>query len=111
MGTFDTLRAIREFEKQHLSFIRTMEDLDIVREIGFHQEAGKPITLNELLALQIASVATVQRRLAELKAQAVVEPRPLNRDRRSFELLLSPAVLKAYASYIALLKKLARRAK
>lgn len=38
-----------------------------------------------------------------------VESRPLPRDRRSFELLLSRQVVKAYERYIALLKKLCAR--
>src|SRR3982751_1218404 len=109
MGSFDALRAIRQFEKQHLSFIRTMQDLEIVREIGFHQEAGKPLTLNQLLSLGIGSVPTVQRRLVQLKALGIVQPRRLAHDRRSFALLLSPQVLKTHASYVALVKKLCAR--
>jgi len=103
---FAALRAIREFEREHLGFIRTIEDLDIVREIGFHQEAGEPLTLNGLFTLGIASPATVQRRLAQLKALGVVQPAPLARDRRSIALRLSPEVRKAYARYALLIREL-----
>ena len=109
MGPFDDLRRIREFEKRELPFIRTIEDADIVREIGFHQKASQPLTLKELFALGIGSPATVQRKLARLKALGVVQQTRVDRDRRSFALLLSPSVQKAYARYLSLLKTLSRR--
>lgn len=104
MGLFDTLRALREFEKEHFPFVRTLEDHDILREIGFHQEAERPLTLKQLFLAGIGSVATVQRRLARLKALGVVQQRRVQHDRRAYELLLSPKVLKAYAQYRALLR-------
>jgi hypothetical protein len=109
MALFETLRTIRDFERRELPFIRTIEDVDLVREIGFHQEAGQPLTLTELFALGLASPATVQRRLAQLKALGVVQQSRLDRDRRSFALVLSPEVLKAYEKYLALLKRLGSR--
>lgn len=111
MGSFQALSAIRQFEREHLSFAGTIEDLDIVREVGLRQEAGEPLTLSGLLALNLGSVATVQRRLARLRALEVIEQRPLARDRRSFALLLSGKVLKAYERYVVLMAKASRAAR
>ena len=108
-GVFDTLRAIRDFERRELPFIRTIEDLDIVREIGFHQEAGQPLTLKQLYDLQVGAVATIQRRLATLKKLGIVEQSRVDRDRRSFTLHLGPRVMLAYEHYLALLRKLSRK--
>lgn len=105
MAIFSALRAIREFERAELPFIRTIEDLDLVREIGFHQEAGKPLTLKALYTLRIGAVATIQRRLSELKKLGVVEQVLIERDRRSFALRLSAPTFKAYERYLALLRK------
>jgi DNA-binding MarR family transcriptional regulator len=109
MLIFQALGAIRDFERAELSFIRTMEDLDIVREIGFHQEAGQPLTLKTLYTLRIGAAATIQRRLAALKKLGVVEQIPMERDRRSFALHLSPAALKAYERYLSLMRKISGR--
>lgn len=106
---FDTLRATRDFERRELPFIRTIEDLDIVREIGFHQEAGQPLTLKQLYDLQVGAVATIQRRLATLKELGIVEQSRIDRDRRSFTLHLSPQVMQAYEHYLALLRKLSQK--
>ena len=84
-GVFDTLRTIRDFERAELAFIRSLEDVDIVREIGFHQEAGKPLTLKDVYSLRL---------------------QPSLRDQRSFELLLIPSALKAYGRYVSLLSEL-----
>jgi DNA-binding MarR family transcriptional regulator len=80
--------------------------LDIVREIGCHQEAGQPLTLKDLYTLRLGSVATVQRRLSQLKRLGVVAQDRIDRDRRSYALLLSPSALKAYARYISLIRAL-----
>jgi hypothetical protein len=110
MLAFDVLRKIREFERAELPFIRSIEDLDIVREIGFRQQAGQPLTLKELYELNVGTIATIQRRLAQLKRLGVLEQVRVERDRRSFTLHLRPSVLQAYDRYLALLRKLCRKA-
>ena len=109
MSVFGALRVIREFERAELPFLRSIEDLDIVREIGFHHEAGQPLTPKQLYALGIGAVATVQRRLTQLKKLGVIEQVRVERDRRTSLLLLSPGVLQAYARYLALWTKLSRK--
>jgi hypothetical protein len=38
MGLFAGLKKIREIEKTHLSFIKSLVDFDIVIEIGYAEE-------------------------------------------------------------------------
>ena len=73
---FAKLRALREFERRHLKQLSTVEDLDLVCEIGFHQEKGQPLSIKQLYLLNLASVATIQRRLRRL--------RPLPKDPSDF---------------------------
>lgn len=103
MALFARLRAARAFERRHLGHLRTMEDVDLVREIGYHQEQGRPLTMKQLYLLDLASVATVQRRLRHLRQAGVIVPRKSERDGRTVELTISPKLQKAYARYLELL--------
>lgn len=109
MAIFEALRSIRAAERVELSFARTLEDLDITREIGFHQETGQPLTLKTLYTLRLGSAATVQRRLSELKRLGIIEQTRIDRDRRSFTLRLTPPAFKAYERYLGLLRKVCRK--
>lgn len=103
LPVFELLRSLRAFEKRNLQFLRTAEDFDLVREIGYHQERGQPLTLKQLYLLDVASMATVQRRLRRLRqAGAIQQARSVN-DARSIELRLSPRVAKAFERYAELL--------
>jgi len=93
---FRRLDQIGDFRRKHLSFIRTLEDLDIIREIGLHQVSGAPITLRSLLMCDVGSPATVQRRLRALKQLRVVEQKQASEDRRMVQLHLSRHVLRLY---------------
>jgi DNA-binding MarR family transcriptional regulator len=87
---FQKLKTLRELERQQLPFLRTVEDFDIVVQIGYHAEAASPLTLKQLFLLGIGSAATIQRRLSRLKRLGVVQHKRVERDRRSVELSLSP---------------------
>jgi DNA-binding MarR family transcriptional regulator len=76
-----------------------------VREIGYRQAAGRPITLSELMLLGIASVPTIQRRLRRLRELGVVLQRRCRDDRRAVELLLAPKVIRAIAGCEELLRR------
>lgn len=89
---FHKLRMLRLFERRHLPHLRTVEDHDVVREIGYHEEMRIPLTLKALFLLDIGSVATVQRRLGRLKRLGVVLQKRSARDRRNLELTISPEV-------------------
>ena len=67
------LEPPRPFERRHLKQLSTVEDLDLVCEIGFHQEQGQPLSIKQLYLLNLASVATIQRRLRQAVGKGVVE--------------------------------------
>ena len=103
MGIFAHLRKLRAFEQRHLAFLLTLEDFDVVHAIGMHQEGGALLTLKHMLAYDIGSVATLQRRLARLKRLGVVLESRSAHDRRNVHLELSPRTLRTFQRYSALL--------
>jgi hypothetical protein len=94
--TFKVLRDLHDYRRRHLPFLRTIEDVELVREIGLHQSLDRPLTLKVLFAMNIASVATVQRRLSRLKRLGAVQQSRADYDRRILELTVSPQVLRTY---------------
>jgi len=103
MSLFKRLHALRAFEKRHLDFLNTVEDFDLIREIGYHQERGAPLTMKSLYLLDVASVATIQRRLRRLRQYGAVLQARSKRDRRAVELLITPKLQKTLAKYAELL--------
>lgn len=103
MGTFKKLRSIRTFERKRLRFLRTMEDFDVLCEIGLHQEQGRPLTVTQLHRLRLGSVPTMQRRLRRLRQSGAVASRRTERDARAMELRITPRALKLFNRYAALL--------
>jgi hypothetical protein len=105
MLVFAHLRSLAEFRQKQLPFLETVEDQDLVREIGHYQVLGAPITLKQLLMLGVGSVATVQRRLQRLKRLGVVQQSHSQDDRRVIELSLSPACMRVFGKYEMLLAR------
>jgi MEDS: MEthanogen/methylotroph, DcmR Sensory domain len=103
MLVFAQLRALAEFRRRHLPFLKTIEEHDLVREIGHHQVLGAPLTLKQLLLIGIGSVATVQRRLRRLKRLGVIRQSRSQADRRVIELTLGPDCMRAFGKYGILL--------
>jgi DNA-binding MarR family transcriptional regulator len=103
MRVFDRLRALKEFERQHLDVLATVEDHNLVREIGYYQSRGRALTLKQLFLLDIGSVATVQRRLRRLRELGVVQQRRAQADRRAVELMLAPKYVKLFERYGAVM--------
>lgn len=106
MRIFQKLKILRAFEKRHLPQLKSVEDHDVVREIGYHEEKRVPLTLKMLFLLDIGSVATVQRRLSRLKRLGVVHQRRAAHDRRNLELRISPAVRGHYRRIGSLIAKI-----
>ncbi len=104
MGLFGKLRAIRAFEKKHLASLQNMVDFDLVREIGYHQEIGTPLGMKQLYLLDVASVATVQRRLRRLKTLGAIHQVRSRKDARAVELALSARLTKTLSRYGELLR-------
>jgi DNA-binding MarR family transcriptional regulator len=95
---FESLRERRDLERRHLPFLKTIADFDICCEIGFHQLAGAPLTVKQLLLLRLAPPVTVFRRLDRLCNLDVVSRTRSQRDRRVHELRLTPGALRLFAS-------------
>jgi len=106
MGVFAALRTTRAFRRRHLHFLETAEDLDLVLEIGYHQERGELLSMKQLQLLGVSSVPTLQRRLRRLRQAGAVLIRRSEADGRAVEVLLSPKVLRAYAKYGELIRSL-----
>jgi len=96
---FHALRAARGFAKKHLEFIKTAEDFDLVCEIGYHANCGSPLTMKRLLLQDIASAATLHRRLSRLKQLGAVLQRKSAADARMVEFLLASHVDQAFERY------------
>jgi len=105
MTIFHKLRVISEFRRHQMPFIESLVDMDLLREIGYHQVIGEPLTLSALFQQRIASVATVQRRLSRLKRIDMVRAVNAKHDRRLLNLELGP---KAWGLYFALERKMTK---
>jgi len=96
MGVFGKLQELRTFQRRRLPLLRSIEDFDVIVEIGCHEDQGIPLTLKRLFLRNIGSVATVQRRLSRLKRLGMVLQKRSLRDRRNLELTVSPEVRRLY---------------
>lgn len=99
MKLFAGLRKLREFEKGQLPFLKSVFDFDIVIEIGYEQERGRPMTVKQLLLLDICSRATVRRKLTRLIELGIVIPRKTLDDRRATKLVIAPSVVRLFSKY------------
>src|SRR5262245_65636109 len=97
---FESIRTKRSFERRYLPFLKTVVDFDIACEVGYHQLAGRPLTVKHLLLMNLAPPVTVFRRLARLCQLGVITRVRCERDLRVKELRLSPTVLSMYANCI-----------
>jgi DNA-binding MarR family transcriptional regulator len=98
-SAFIAFKNSSDFRRRHLPFLKTLEDQDLMREIGIAQTIGRPITIAKLLSREIASPATVHRRLGRLRRLGIVEQRTAKHDRRILHLTLSPIARKLHARW------------
>jgi len=103
--TFQALKALNNFRGQHLPYLRTIEDIELLHEIGLHQAAGRPLTLKTLFLQGIGTVATVQRRLSRLKRLGVVQQTRADHDRRLVNLTVTPEVWAVYSRMGRMMRK------
>ena len=103
MKLFAALRKIREFERAQLPFFESIVDFDIVIEIGYAEEDQHPLTLKQVLLLNLSSRTTVRRRLARLIDRGIVRRRRNAEDQRSSLLTLSSSSVKLLERYGAAL--------
>jgi DNA-binding MarR family transcriptional regulator len=101
MKLFTGLRKIRNSERTSLPFLKTVIDFDIVLEIGYGEERGRPLTLKRLYLLDICSPGTIRRRLTRLVANGVVTRTRHPTDGRANLLLIPAATIKTFSKYIS----------
>src|SRR5450830_209319 len=99
MKLFAGLKKIREFERLQLPFLKSVVDFDIIIEIGYAEEQGQPLTLKQLVLMNIVSRTTVRRKLARLIEQGIVMRRKHANDHRSSLLIISPSSVKLLGKY------------
>ena len=92
-------RTRRELGRRYLPFLKTLADFDITSEIGLHELTGPPLTVKQLLLLDLAPSVTVLRRLDRLCTLGVVSRTRSLTDGRVNELRLAPAVHQLFAVY------------
>jgi len=99
MKLFTGLKQIREFERRQLPFLKTVVDFDIVVEIGYAEEQEKPLTLKQLLLLNLGSRTTVRRKLARLIEEGIVARRKHSSDHRASLLTISASTVRLLGKY------------
>jgi hypothetical protein len=92
-------RARRELGRRYLPFLKTLVDFDIASEIGLHELTGPPLTVKQLLLLDLAPSVTVLRRLDRLCNLGVVARTRSLSDGRVNELRLAAAAHQLFAIY------------
>lgn len=90
---------LREFERDELHFIGSLEDLDLVWAIGYGQQTGHLLGCKELLDGKYGAPKTVQRRLSRLRRLMIIDVRRSERDARRVEFFLTARTLKRIDRY------------
>lgn len=106
MKIFEKLRKIRAFQRQHLPFLESLEDYDILCEIGYSQEREGFTSAKHLLMCEIGTPATLRRRLERLVELGVVTKQRSTDDARMAELRLAPNILKIHTQLARMIDKL-----
>ena len=88
MPSFKRFKAIKSILDE-VPGIKTYTELDILIEIGYHEEIGGPLTVKQLLLLGIASQATVRRHLYHMIRVGMVVKSELPNDQRAVVLKVS----------------------
>lgn len=108
---YTTLRAINQLQRKHLPMFETTVDFNIAVEIGYFQENGTPLTLKQLFLLEVASSATVQRRLKLLVHKGLVRKNDNPADGRMIELSLTPDADRMFRKYLQQVERLTGKSK
>lgn len=108
---YTTLRAINQLQRRHLPLFETTVDFNISIEIGYFQEVGTPLTLKQLFLLDVASPATVQRRLKLLVHKGMVKKSDNPADGRMVELTLTAEADRMFRKYLQQVERLTSKNK
>jgi len=95
----ESFRHHRLQARRYLPFLKTLVDFDITSEVGFHELSATPLTVKQLLLLDLAPPVTVFRHLDRLCYLGIIVRSRALRDRRVHELRLAPAVHRLFGMY------------
>lgn len=91
----------REFERKHLAFVDSLEDLDLIWTIGYAQESGHPVGLKELVLAEFGAASTVQRRLNRLRSRGAIFQTASEDDARRVKFFLTQETIQRLEAYKA----------
>jgi len=99
MKLFAGLRRMRDLERKHLPFVRSLVEFDLIIEIGYHEERGTPLTQKQILALGICARTTLRRKLNGLIEQGVLLRTRHDTDGRAVILAVSKSAFQRLDRY------------
>ncbi len=99
MSTFKKFKKIKSVLSEFPG-VKTYKEFDILIEIGYHQEQGSPLTVKQLMLLEVASQATVRRYLEHLVDDGMVKKIVAVNDHRSVVLKLTNATIKMLSNHL-----------
>jgi DNA-binding MarR family transcriptional regulator len=99
LAIFSRLRELSALRREQLPFMKTLEDWQLLVEIGYRQSSGEPLTVNATLRLDLGSIATVQRQIRRLRQAGVVALERGDGDRRTMVISLTPRAVKALTAF------------
>lgn len=99
MSTFKKYKKIKSVLSEFPG-VKSYKEFDILIEIGYHQEQGCPLTMKQLMLLEVASQATVRRYLGHLVEDGLVKKIVLVNDHRSVVLKLTNSTIKVLANHL-----------
>ena len=82
-----------------MPFLKSIVDFDILIEIGYAEEQQHPLTLKQILLMNLSSRTTVRRRLVTLIELGIIKSRKNANDQRSSILTISTPSLKLIGKY------------
>ena len=104
MQTFQQLKKLRSYVSC-IPGVKTCKDFDIAVEIGYHQQKGTPLTMKQLILLNIVPPATMRRHLNRMIREGTVHKHHSPNDLRIVYFTLSNAALDSFASCLEQIRK------
>jgi DNA-binding HxlR family transcriptional regulator len=103
---FNNLTKMLTFERNHLWFVRSRDDWNIIVAIGHAAEQSEPIGFKQLVLLKVASPSTLTRKLKQLITDDVICRDVQPHDGRMVTYSLTKPTIDALRRYERLLRGL-----
>jgi hypothetical protein len=105
---FEILKRIRDCEKDVMPCVQSQQDRDILLAIGAAQQRGQHVSLKQLEIMNLASLATVRRRLTRLVKLGCIDKVVHSNDRRVTGFVVSRRLLPRLNKLRLVLKTIAQ---